>query len=49
MEYVEGGDLSSYINQTNYLSEQKACYFFRQLIGVIEYLNVIGIDRKYFT
>ena len=38
IEYAEGGDLSHYINQTNYLSEQKACYFFRQIIGVIEYL-----------
>jgi len=46
MEFVEGGDLSNYINQTNYLSEEKACYFFRQLIGVIEYLNKIGISHR---
>ena len=46
MEYIEGGDLSNYINQTNFLSEQKACYFFRQLIGVIEYLNMIGISHR---
>ena len=46
IEYVEGGDLSNYINHTNYLSEQKACYFFRQIIGVIEYLNMIGISHR---
>ena len=46
IEYAEGGDLSHYINQTNYLSEQKACYFFRQIIGVIEYLNMIGISHR---
>ena len=46
MEYVEGGDLFDYINIKSYLSEQKACYFFRQLIGVIEYLNTMGISHR---
>ena len=46
MEYVEGGDLFDYINSNVYLSEQKACYIFRQLIGVIEYLNEMAISHR---
>ena len=46
MEYVEGGDLFDYINSNVYLSEQKACYIFRQLIGVIEYLNEMAITHR---
>ena len=46
MEYVEGGDLFDYINVKSFLSEQKACYYFRQLIGVIEYLNTMGISHR---
>ena len=36
MEYIEGGDLFDYINKNLFLPENKACYIFRQLIGVIE-------------
>ena len=46
MEYIEGGDLFDYINKNSFLPEQKACYFFRQLIGVIEYLNIMGISHR---
>ena len=46
MEYIEGGDLFEYINKNLFLPEQKACYIFRQLIGVIEYLNVMGISHR---
>lgn len=46
MEYIEGGDLFDYINSSSFLSEQKACYIFRQLIGVIEYLNIMGISHR---
>ena len=46
MEYIEGGDLFDYINKKVYLPEQKACYIFRQLIGVIEYLNTMGISHR---
>ena len=46
MEYIEGGDLFDYINSKSFLSEEKACYFFRQLIGVIEYLNKVGISHR---
>ena len=30
----------------SFLTEQKACYYFRQLIGVIEYLNTMGISHR---
>ena len=46
MEYIEGGDLFEYINKNLFLPEQKACYIFRQLIGVIEYLNIMGISHR---
>ena len=46
MEYIEGGDLFDYINKNLFLPEQKACYIFRQLIGVIEYLNTMGISHR---
>ena len=46
MEYIEGGDLFDYINTNTFLSEQTACYIFRQLIGVIEYLSIMGISHR---
>ena len=46
MEYIDGGDLFDYINKNLILPEQKACYIFRQLIGVIEYLNTMGISHR---
>ena len=46
MEYIEGGDLFDYINKNLFLPENKACYIFRQLIGVIEYLNNMGISHR---
>ena len=46
MEYLEGGNLFDYIKEKNYLSEHKACYFFRQLISVMEYLYLLGISHR---
>ena len=46
MEYVEGGDLFDYISEKSFLSESKACYFFRQLISVMEYLSSLGICHR---
>ena len=46
MEYIEGGDLCEYINKNICLSENTACYFFRQLISVIEYLSEMGITHR---
>ena len=46
MEYVDGGDLFDYISDNCYLPEQKACYFFRQLISVMEYLAELGISHR---
>ena len=46
MEYVEGGDLFDYIYVNKFLPEQTACNLFRQIIGVIEYLNEMGIAHR---
>ena len=46
MEFIEGGDLFDYINSNSFLPENEACYFFRQLIGVIEYLYQMGISHR---
>ena len=46
MEHITGGDLFDYISDNNYLSENKSCRLFRQLISVIEYLNELGISHR---
>ena len=46
MEYVSGGDLFDYITSHNYLSERKSCYFFRQIISVLDYLITLGISHR---
>ena len=46
MEYIEGGDLSDYINSNISLNEHISCNFFRQLISVIEYLYEMGISHR---
>ena len=46
MEYIEGGDLSDYINKNISLSEKVSCHFFRQLISVIEYLCEMGVSHR---
>ena len=46
MEFVSGGDLFDYISDNSYLSENLSCHFFRQLIGVLEYLMLMGITHR---
>jgi len=46
MEYVSGGDLFDYINEKSYLTEKKACHFFRQLISAMEYLSSLGVTHR---
>ena len=46
MEYAEGGDLFDYISNKNFLSEIEACNFYRQIIGVLEYLIEMGISHR---
>ena len=46
IEYVSGGDLFDYITSHNFLPEKKACYFFRQIISVLEYLIELGISHR---
>ena len=45
MEHIYGGDLFDYITNNIFLSENKSCKFFCQLISVIEYLNELGISH----
>ena len=46
LEYVSGGDLFDYITCNNFLSEKESCYFFRQIISVLEYLMEMGISHR---
>ena len=46
MEYIEGGDLFDYITSHSFLSEQQSCFYYRQIISVIEYLNEMGISHR---
>ena len=46
MEIIEGCDLFDYIISKNFLDEYESCYFFRQLISVLEYLISIGICHR---
>ena len=46
MEYIEGGDLFDFISDNCFLPEHQACYFFRQLISVMEYLAELGISHR---
>ena len=46
MELVKGGDLFDYISNNSSLSENISCHFFRQLIGVLEYLFSMGITHR---
>ena len=46
MELVSGGDLFDYISDNSCLSENESCHFFRQLIGVLEYLISMGITHR---
>ena len=46
MELVTGGDLFDYISNNTFLSENLSCHFFRQLIGVLEYLISMGITHR---
>ena len=46
MELVSGGDLFDFISDNSFLSENLSCHFFRQLIGVLEYLMLMGITHR---
>ena len=46
LEYASGGDLFDYITSHNFLSEKESCYFFRQIISVLEYLMEMGISHR---
>lgn len=49
MEYAKGGELSSYIAEVNYFTEQQAKKIFKQLHEAVKYIhsrNVIHRDLK---
>ena len=46
MEYVQGIELISYINERKKLSEKEACYFYQQIISGLEYLEKLKIVHR---
>ena len=47
-EYIEGKDLSNFITQSGKIQSKikKVCYFFRQIISAMEYMDTLGIAHR---
>ena len=46
MEYIKGIELLHYISSNKKLSEEEACFYFRQIISAIEYLHKLKIAHR---
>ena len=46
MEYIKGIELLHYISSNKRLSEEEACFYFRQIISAIEYLHKLKIAHR---
>ena len=46
MEYIKGIELLNYISSNSKLSEEEACFYFRQIISAIEYLHKLKIAHR---
>ena len=46
MEYCEGGELFNYIVENKILSEEKAAFFYYQLINGLEYIHSLNIVHR---
>lgn len=46
MEYIQGTELLKYISYNSKLTEDEACFFFRQIISAIEYLHKLKIAHR---
>ena len=46
MEYIKGIELLQYISSNSKLSEEEACFYFRQIISALEYLHKLKIAHR---
>ena len=46
MEYIKGIELLKYISSNSKLTEEEACFYFRQIISSIEYLHKLKIAHR---
>jgi serine/threonine protein kinase len=46
MEYLDGGELFTYIRKRKKLSEKVAAHVMKQLLEVVEYLHAVGIVHR---
>ena len=46
MEYIKGTELLHYISANSKLTEEEACFYFRQIISSIEYLHKLKISHR---
>ena len=46
MEYIQGIELLKYISSNSKLSEEEACFYYRQIISSIEYLHQLKIAHR---
>jgi len=45
-EYIKGTELLHYISSSSKLTEEEACFYFRQIISSIEYLHKLKISHR---
>lgn len=46
MEYASGGDLETYVHEKKGIPEDKARWFFQQLIVALDYIHLMGVAMR---